>query len=569
MTPARFALGLCALAAYAALLCRASASHSGAVSVYGHASYYLILALVLTWLAAAWDSLRSSGLTLRRFWSEHRLSLALALALSIGVFASVSPRFRVLSDETNLLGVSQSMVHWRTAFNPTIADRFYGDMFVLNNELEKRPLLFPFLVSIAHQASGYRYTNPFCVNFLVLFILLSGIIIGVRRLAGFQAAAAAGILTASYPLVSLCAASGGQDLLSAALFCASAAGLYRFMRDPRAESLAFFWATLLLYCHTRYESFLLGALMFAGAVLLRYVRWEHIAARADLYLASPLLLLPLIVQRMLMPRPFEPPANVPTFAWAHFKTFFLKTLQAQWTLADPLNPHAGLLNCVSAAMLLALAFALARRRIDPGPAPRRHFLGIVAACLAVQLSIFWSYYIGDCVHPASARFFLLACVLGALVPVAFHAAFPALFPARALFLLSLASAALYHPVAVSQRHTRSLELIRETEACHRFVLDSVKDDRAFFIYSRPGQITVLERAAADFAWANRHSGEILDGMGRHLYLDVFALQRIEYRTGLSVKDDALGPEFRLETVQETQTTASAYLRISRVRPALK
>ena len=121
----------------------------------------------------------------------------------------------------------------------------------------------------------------------------------------------------------------------------------------------------------------------------------------------------------------------------------------------------------------------------------------------------------------------------------------------------------YFPIAGTGQHTDTLELVRETREAHRFVLGRA-DEHALYLYSRPGQITVLDYGAGDFAWANRSAGELLLELDRHLFTDIFALQRVSYETDRPLDSERLDPKFRLEPVSEIQTSAGETLRISRV-----
>ena len=78
---------------------------------------------------------------------------------------------------------------------------YYGNYNSINNEIEKRPLVFPFLVNIIHTLIGFRYQNPFILNFIVMFLLLSGIYIIVRVFSDTPSALAALFLVISYPVV--------------------------------------------------------------------------------------------------------------------------------------------------------------------------------------------------------------------------------------------------------------------------------------------------------------------------------------------------------------------------------
>ncbi|MBI4349276.1 MAG: hypothetical protein HY553_20730 [Elusimicrobia bacterium] len=544
----------CGLTAAAAL------SRPRAYWLYGHASYWCMLSLALLW---SWLAVRRLRPDWKARWAGRRVALAVGLGAAALVFTAVPPRFRVLSDETNLLGVALSMASEKTAYNPTVAKRYFGSLHPLNREIEKRPLLFPFLVHVAHVATGYRWQNGFGVNFVLFAFLLACVYRWASRGEDAWAGAAAVALVATYPLVAFCAGSSNAELLQVTAFGAMIAALASYLRAPDAESWTWLWASSLVFAHTRYECFLFAGLTLAWAAYCRAPEREWFLRFWPVYAVTPLTLLPLAWQRILIPRPFENAPGQAVFSAGHLARFagvVVKTLAKPY---DPIVPHA--VGVLWAAAGCA-AFAAYERRLGRGPRLepwQARALAAGVACLALQALLFLCYYFGDFVHPASARFFLPVSVAAALAPTAFHLAFPQRLPRRALVAFAAAMAAVYLPVAVSARHTDTLELIREERSCRKFVLERA-DEHAFYIYSRPGQLTVLDQGAADFAWANNHVRELLFELDRRLYSDMFVFQRVSYATGMPVPDDRLHEDFRLELVLERQLTATQFLRISRV-----
>ncbi|MBI4422720.1 MAG: hypothetical protein HY554_03270 [Elusimicrobia bacterium] len=533
--------------------------------IYARASYFVLLGLLGAWAWVSWRWLERRGESLPALARRHWRALACGVATASFVFVSVPPRLRVLSDETNLLGVAQSFALEKTAYNPTMAKRYYGQMQVVGRSIEKRALLYPFLVHIAHVLTGYRWRNGFGVNFVLLALLAAGLFGVVAARSGELAAAAAVILVATYPIVSLCAASSDAWLLHAALFGLLLASLAAFLRSPDEDSLALLWAQALVFAHTRYEAVLPAAVVLAAAAWRSPIRREHFVRHWWLYAATPLLLAPLAVQRVLTFGDYQNPPGVAPFSWAHLLQFGWRLVLAQFKLYDRLVPHAIALNWVAAGCLAWWGYAWSRGTAVFEAAWQRRWAAACVAAVAAHTVLHLSYYFGDYAFPTSARTVLPLAIAAALAPVAFHVRFPERLPAGRLLALALLSGLLYHPIAVGAWHTQSLELIRETDAYQRFVL-ARGDEHALYIYSRPGQITVLGYGAVDFGWANGHAGELFHEYRRRLYSDVIAVQRIAYATGAPLPDDQLDPRFQLDALSEVQIAAERTLRISRVRP---
>ena len=138
-----------ALAALAGLALGAYAwFHPSAVQFcVSRVTFYCMLALFACWAAALARRL-PPGFDGRAFLKEYGAGLLFSLALTVFIFLSVKPQFRVLSDETNLLAVSKSMLFERRADNVTMGKWYYFNFQPLLRETEKRPYMFPFFTSL-------------------------------------------------------------------------------------------------------------------------------------------------------------------------------------------------------------------------------------------------------------------------------------------------------------------------------------------------------------------------------------------------------------------------------------
>jgi hypothetical protein len=554
-----------------AVLGYALSSKERATAVYAHGSYWIVLALVMIYAALFVERVREARPALGRKLRESAGIAAFALAVAIAVFVSVPPRFRVLSDETNLLGISQSMVFEKTVYNPTMAWKYFGNLYPepAGLGLDQRPLLFPFAVQCLHAIRGYDPRNSFGVNFAAFFALLAVVGALTRRAAGPLAAGAAVLLIAGSPLVSQDASSGGFELFATCLLALSLLAAVDFMKAPGAARFSCLFATLLLLCHTRYESPGFAAIILLVVMARGGFRWRFLAARPWLYAAAPLLVAPVLVRRALnmifgIRDFFERGPEVPAFSFAQFRKSFASLVAIHLDFGFE-RPYAAPLQLLALGMAAALLVALlvGRTRI----AERRHRLALVAGLgsLALGLGLYLSFFGGDPTRPDSARYYVTLVLALAYVPVLFHMAFPRVFPAGALLALALASALVYHPVSIENRFNNSLFLERETEAIFRFV-EGLKDDRILCIHFRPGQLVAVGFGAINFPTANAERERILTALRRRLVLGAFAFQMVNYDTGRPMPDYVLDPAFHTQVAQEVQITATEFLRISRILP---
>ena len=357
---------------------------------------------------------------------------------------------RMQFDETSLLGTAYGMRAERAALMPIGALPTADGLSVTDWNLDKRPPLWPFLVSVAHDVAGVRVGNAFAANAVVLWALLALVGWRLRAAAGRAAGALAIALLAGLPLLASCATSAGFEALALALLAAAIAAAVDFLRAPSAARGNALLATVLLGAQARYESLpvllvLLAAVAVAArsgaragaaggppASLAAVVRgWPRDRATGWLLACAPLLLAPLALLLAHGRDPmFYPEAKgQPLVALAHFADHAGPLLAAVFAWGP--QPFAAMptLLAVAAGMV-----ALAR------PAGRA-----AAACVALPvaaataIALLWFY--GDVREETAQRLFLPLAALLALLPALACAAWRAPKPALALLAAALAAGA--------------------------------------------------------------------------------------------------------------------------------
>jgi hypothetical protein len=84
-----------------------------------------------------------------------------------------TPEYRILADETNLLGMASAMYDEHMTYNPTeVMYYFHGRRREINHVTDMRPAFFPFLVYLGHTVLGYSSNNGFVINGIAAFALL-------------------------------------------------------------------------------------------------------------------------------------------------------------------------------------------------------------------------------------------------------------------------------------------------------------------------------------------------------------------------------------------------------------
>ncbi|MFN9276122.1 MAG: hypothetical protein ACK6D2_10365 [Planctomycetota bacterium] len=392
------------------------------------ALYWLTPVALALWAAAAVRARRLAGERLGPWLRALAGVLAAAAGIAVAVELASPPAMRMQFDETSLLGSAFGMHDGRAALMPIGALPSSTGPLVTDWNLDKRPPLFPFLVSVVHDLTGCRASNAFVVNGVVLAALLA--------LVGWHLAVAAGVavgalgmaLLAGLPLLASCATSAGFEALALALLAAAVAAAIACVRAPTAANANALLATVLLGAQARYET-LPVLLVLVAAVGVAVRRWPRDRATGWLLATAPLLLAPLaLLAAHGRDAAFYPEAKGQDLvALAHFFDHLGPLLAALFAWGA--QPFAALPNVAAVA---AGALALAR------PAGRGAVAGCVALPVAAATAIALLWFYGDVREDTARRLFLPLAALLALLPALSCAAWRA--PRAAALLLAPALA---------------------------------------------------------------------------------------------------------------------------------
>ncbi len=572
---------------------------------FAYGSYYLMLLIFVIWVAQTVLLLREANFSLIQLLKKHWIGVLTAFAITLFVFGSVKVGFKTLSDETNLLSIANSMLNDKTAYNGTMGKSYYGNLNVINNEIPKRPLMFPFLVQLLHTATGFRYQNAFILNFIVMFLFLSGVYIAARHFLDIGSSIAAMLLVVSYPVFTLFGTSGGFDVLNSVFFMMILVAVYCFISKPSSRLFCFIFASLLMFANIRYESpvfliilpiwllftgrvkwkFLLLSFIFALLLMFAYmrykslffliallvtvwmafagkVRWDYLKNASWLFFISPLVMLPYLWQRILRHNAYQNPEGVAVFSIGSFienlKTFFTNIVDLDYSL-----PYAGLLSVLGILILIYLVLirpVIIRKRLQ---SRQWRCLLVLTASVLLSTAVYFAHFFGVYTHPSSARLFITLSIIFALAPVLLKIAHPRLLPGPSLLIISIVCFLVYHPIAVEGRFLNALTGNRRTEHCLNYLAERNEKD-ILIIDLRPGQYVATGYGAVNFVYANQHQEKVLREIDRHLFSKVIVFQEIEYETGQPTQKTQLPPVYNLEVLKEIQITATVFLRISQI-----
>ena len=290
------ALGVAAvLAVYVGFLGVSVDTAGQLVKRYG---YYVMLGTFALWvlaLAQLWQR-RAQGrrLTgLEAIWAGLAIGLLSLIALTSAPFQS-----QILFDEFVLQSTAFNMHYFRDTETMMRGYDMMGVFLSTDNYLDKRPIFYPFLVSLAHDLTGYRVLNAYLLNALLFPVTLGlGYYLG-RLVNGWRGGLLTVLLLGSLPLLGQNATGASMELLNITMLLAVVALAAAYLRQPDAYRLSALVLGTVLLAQTRYESALyIGPV--ALVILLGFWRTRQITLPWSAVIA-PVLLLPYALQHTVI-----------------------------------------------------------------------------------------------------------------------------------------------------------------------------------------------------------------------------------------------------------------------------
>ena len=260
-----------------------------AVLAVRYAGYWIVLVATVWFGYHLGRSLRSDWPAVRAWRTWWRPGLVL-LAATVILHVQERHEFKIVADEVVLQLTAQRMHFAREAGVVLRGYDYAGNFtpFVVN--VDKRPLFFPFLLSLVHDFTGYRVGNAFVLNAALSLALMALAMLVARRIGGWGAACAAVLLLAGVPLVAQSACGSGFDLLNLVMILLVWWLGLRYADEPQNDDrLAAFVLGAILLAQVRYESVLF--LLPVGATLIYLWRRSRQIRLPAAVLAAPLLLL--------------------------------------------------------------------------------------------------------------------------------------------------------------------------------------------------------------------------------------------------------------------------------------
>lgn len=195
---------------------------------------------------------------------------------------------KLAMEEYALASTSKSLAMERDVEVLTLGRNFNEYFIRADQYVDEQPWMYPFVVSLVHDFTGYRLMNNYLVNAGLAIVLLSLTAYVAYRLGGIFAGMLAPFLWAALPLFSLHASGGGLEVLNLLLLLVVILSAFYYIEAPGSDRLNLLALAMVCLSFTSYHS-LIYWLFVAGVVVLGWWRSQKVILPVGLLMA-PLLL---------------------------------------------------------------------------------------------------------------------------------------------------------------------------------------------------------------------------------------------------------------------------------------
>ena len=235
-------------------------------------SYYVCMGLFVAFLASAVLALAPCLKTFEKSALLRHIPPILCLVVVwIGGILTNPMEYKVLNDEAILVGISQSFeLDKKTEFHHGFAYNNDGGKVLQFGGSDKRPVMFPFVLSLLHEVFGYSVENAFYLNvFLGLLIMFFSYGVFYRWTGSVLPALAGAVLFGALPEFMHTIHGAGFETMNLLFIVLWIFVLDIYLKSPSARFQDLILAVVLVMTYTRYESVLF---VIPTALVIAY-RW--------------------------------------------------------------------------------------------------------------------------------------------------------------------------------------------------------------------------------------------------------------------------------------------------------
>jgi hypothetical protein len=513
--------------------------------LFAKTSYFFMLVIFAWWLFASWGHFKGK---IRTLFSNKELRNPFIIALVATAFCFITNEvaFKVNSDETNLMGISHSMFFNKEVYNETMGKYYYGNLNVINIEIPKRPLFFPFLTNVVHNLIGYSYYSPFIVNFIFLWGIFFIAITGFKQFTMMQKLAVT-FLILSQPVFAIYGTSAGFDIASFFFLLLSLKLAFDYKKSPRPETWTFLIATLAVFVNIRYES-----ILFAGLIIL-YLWYLKATSFKELFTDHKLkffvfLYFPQLLQRILSVGNYENPEDRGVFSLIALKEH-TQLMGRFLTDFFGILPYNSFINLLAPFVIAWLLYRVVKDR-------KINHLGFIAGITLINTLLFLAHHAGIYDHPTQARFFFYYIGFAIVGYLYLFDKLKLKHKDGYLLISSIVMFILFNPTANEGRFMNKLVINRDLRHIYTFIRKQ-PEPNILYIYDRPGQIVALNKGAVTYEYAKENWEGLLSNLESGLFSRIVVIDEAYY------KNKAKGEYNKSPAIElgRYQSTGSKYIRI--------
>lgn len=296
-------LGLMAALSAGALSVRFFGNLNLAYAFHRTIAYYIVLAAFGLWLWAWLNVCRGfGGAKLLAYIRDHWVGGMLIVAGMAFTQIHEAHVLRVLHDESTHAATALTMHLSKVAMIPGKAHYVGGAYMLVDYYASFRQYLFPLLLSLLHDLTGYRVENVYVLNAILGVWALIMVYVAANRVSGKSGALVAVGLLFTLPLFAQNVNSGGYDILNLAMvgtltvvaMCYSTAT----EEQDRLRWMNLGTSTAVLLALSRYES-VAYLVAWAAVVALRWAAQKRVELTKYCAVA-PLFVLPNLVSNLIL-----------------------------------------------------------------------------------------------------------------------------------------------------------------------------------------------------------------------------------------------------------------------------
>ena len=236
--------------------------------IYSNSVYYFISVIFFIWFYLAVMLFIKNKKKFLVFISNHKLPLIVSSSIVILFLFICPPEYRILADEVNLLGTSKSLFEKHNVFFSLEEINMLENKQHIAFSMDKRLVLFPYVLNLVHSLKGYSTNNAFIINFFASIGCLFLLYYFIQRLWGKYYGLIALLFLASYPLFIRYSMSAGYDVFC--LFCAFLSFVFfcRFCKFNSFQNANLLIYSVALLSYTRYECSVMAIIIMIATLIM-------------------------------------------------------------------------------------------------------------------------------------------------------------------------------------------------------------------------------------------------------------------------------------------------------------